>query len=242
LTTGNLTDLKMLGDSQRLHALKGLTTLSKFLGICEDFRRLVKNYGLKCSDKNSDELIINRLIKSINPDEIFQWIKRVKACMPELSDFMDFLTVTGLRFIEAVESYNLIISLSKQGKLGEYFNAERQILEHFKFKDIFIRKSKKVFITFVPEQCILKITKHAPIDYDKVKKVVARKVGKLRFADIRELHASVITEYLRQPEIDFLHGRINSSIFMQNYFNPMWIKGLKGRAFKAIEKISRSIY
>jgi len=60
---------------------------------------------------------------------------------------MDFMVVTGLRYSEATESYDLIIDLAEEGKLSEYFNAEKQILEHYKFKEVFIKKSKKVFVS-----------------------------------------------------------------------------------------------
>ena len=52
----------------------------------------------------------------------------------------------------------------------------------------------------------------------------------MRFSDIRELFASCSVKHLKQPEIDFLQGRVSTSVFMQNYFNPMWIADLKTRA------------
>jgi len=36
-----------------------------------------------------------------------------------------------------------------------------------------------------------------------------------------------MTKYLKESEINFLHGRVSASIFMQNYFNPAWISDLK---------------
>ena len=46
---------------------------------------------------------------------------------------------------------------------------------------------------------------------------------------MREAHATFMTKYLRPSEIDFLHGRVSSSIFMRNYFNPALINDLKER-------------
>jgi len=42
---------------------------------------------------------------------------------------------------------------------------------------------------------------------------------------------------LSESEINFLHGRIGASVFMQNYFNPAWISDLKERVFNGIKKI-----
>jgi len=55
-----------------------------------------------------------------------------------------------------------------------------------------------------------------------------------RFSDIREAHGTFITKHLKQPEIDFLHGRVSTNVFMANYFNPALIVDLKERTFKAI--------
>jgi len=63
---------------------------------------------------------------------------------------------------------------------------------------------------------------------------------KLRLRDTRELHASLSTKHLEQPEIDFLHGRISTSVFMANYFNPALIADLKERAFKVAKEIEEN--
>ena len=41
--------------------------------------------------KSSEELVIDRLTKVQNPNEVFEWIKQVKQARIELSDFMDFM-------------------------------------------------------------------------------------------------------------------------------------------------------
>jgi hypothetical protein len=241
LLNKDFSTLKLLTNSQRVHTMKALAALSKFLGIYQDFRSLVKNYGLKWNSKKSDDLIIERLTKTVHPNEIFDWIKHVKKVIPELSDFMDLIAVTGLRYNEAIESYNHIVKLAREEKLNDYFDFEREALEHFRFKAVFLRRSKKVFISFVPKELIERISQNEPLEWNATKKKVARRAKRLRFADIREFHGSFVTKYLRQPEIDFLHGRTSSSVFMRNYFNPRWITDLKARTFKAIREIWKAI-
>ena len=63
----------------------------------------------------------------------------------------------------------------------------------------------------------------------------------LRFADIREAHATFMTKYLKKEEIDFLHGRVTSGVFMQRYFNPALIGDLKDRAFQGIAEILEKV-
>jgi intergrase/recombinase len=228
-------------ECKRVHTLKGLAALAKFLGVYEMFKSLVKNYGLKWGGKNSDIFIIKRLLKTVEPNEVFEWVKTVKRKVPYLSDFMDLITITGLRYNEAIESNNLIVKLASEGKLNEYFNAEKQVLEHYRFKEIFIRRSKKVFISFVPAELVQRISQGERLHWNIVKKRVARRVEHLRFADIREVHGSIITKHLRQPEIDFLHGRISANVFLRHYFNPAWITDLKQRALKAASEILAKI-
>jgi intergrase/recombinase len=133
---------------------------------------------------------------------------------------MDFMTVTGLRFDEAAGSYNLIIKLAQENKLDEYYNAEREILKHFRFIEIFIRRTKKAFISFITKELVLKISKNGPLNLYCVQSRVRRRCKRLAFGDIREAHATLSTKHLKESEIDFLHGRVSTSVFMRNYFNP----------------------
>jgi intergrase/recombinase len=237
LVRGNLSDLLLMSDCKRAHVMKALSALSKFLGVYERFSSLIKNYGLKWAGKRTEDLIIDRLLKAKDPDEVFQWTRDVKRLIPDLKDFMDLITVAGLRYNETVESYNLIIKLAEEGRLSEYFNAESGALEHYRFRKTFIREGKKVFISFVPEELVQRISDNKPLNYGTIQTWVKRKVGQMRFGDIREVYASVMTKHLRQPEIDFLQGRVSTSIFMRNYFNPAWISDLKSRALQGVEEL-----
>jgi intergrase/recombinase len=166
----------------------------------------VKNYSLRWSGRSAEDLIIDRITKVENPDEIFEWIRQVKQLRPDLSEFAEFMAATGLRLVEAVESYSLIIKLSREGKLDEYYDFDKQVLEHFKFKQIFFRRSKKAFISFVPAELVQRISKKKALTSPVAVQNMVRKEGlRVRFADIREAHATFMTKYLKDSEIDFLH-------------------------------------
>jgi intergrase/recombinase len=193
---------------------------------------------LKWSGKNAENLIIERLNKVKDSHQIFSWIKQVKTVRPHLDCFMDLIMVTGLRLNEAVECYNLIILLHREGKLNEYYNEQIETLEHYKFKEKFLRKSKKAFISFAPKSLVLKIAeKGKPLNKHGVCTGIQRHGLPLRFGDIRELHGSIMSKYLSETEVNFLHGRIGSSVFMTNYFNPKWITDLKERTSRGITEI-----
>jgi intergrase/recombinase len=234
-------EIRLFSDSKRVHVLKALAAFSKFLGVHDEFTALVRNYGLKWSSGNGDELIISRLTKTVNGDEILIWVRKVKAMVPEYAAFMDFMAATGLRYLEAVDSWNLVVQLAKKGQLGDYYKAENAVLEHFRFKQVFIRKSKKAFISYVPRTLVEEVSESKPLTVDLLVNRIKRRGLKRRFGDIREYNGSVLTEFLREPEIDFLHGRISTSVFMRNYFNPVWITDLKERTLKAVNSILEKV-
>jgi len=234
----DLSTLKTFTPNKRRKAMEALSALSKFLGIYDDFKRLIKAHGLKWQ-VDTDDVIIARLLKYNNNGNenknngLFEWIKTVKRQIPELKTFVDFITASGLRFDEALNAFNLIVELTRSGRLSEYYNIEQQTLEHFRFRTVFIRRTKKVYMGFVPCALIETIgSKSSTLTKDTICKRIQRLKLPLCFSDIREFYASFSTKHLRQPEIDFLQGRVSASVFMRNYFNPTWISDLKDRALK----------
>jgi intergrase/recombinase len=164
----------------------------------------------------------------------------VKAEIPKLRVFMDFIVQTGLRLEEAVNSYNLIIDLSKEGRLNEYYNFDNEALEHYRFKSLFIRRTKKAFVSFIPRRIVEAISKEDKLTVYKIWNWIKRKGLKCRFPDVREYFATVMTRWLNPAEIDFLQGRIGGSIFMRNYFNPVLLTDLKDRVFKGLDQLNNN--
>jgi len=241
LTSGDLSVLLELSPGKKRLVMSSLSALAKYLGVYEDWRRLIRQYGLKWSGKSKDEIFIERLTKVKNPNEVFEWIKRVKEERPDLAEFMDLMVISGMRLVEAVESYNLIIKLASEGKLNKYYNEEKGTLEHFHFTDKFLRKGKKTFVSFVPKDLVQRITEKEKLNKYSIQTAIKRKGLPLRFGDIRELHGTLLTKTHSESEINFLHGRVGTGVFMQNYFNPVWITDLKQRTFKAIAEIKERI-
>ena len=230
----DFSELNTFSNCKRNHVLKALSALAKFLGMYEEFKGLMKSYGLKWSSVKAEDLIISRLTNANGNSTIFKWISEVKSELPKLEVFLDFVLVSGLRYNESIRAYNLIIELAKEGKLSEYYNEENGVLEHFRFKQHFIRRTKKAFISFIPKQLIERISKSERLDWCQIQNWIKRKDLRLKFSDVREFWATYMTKHLRQPEIDFLQGRVSASVFMRNYFNPALIGSLKERVLKGI--------
>jgi len=241
LDSGDLSCLFQLSSGKKRLVMSSLSALSKYLGVYDYWKRLIRQYQLKWSGKSKDEIVIARLTKVQNPEEVFEWIKAVKKARPDYEAFMDFIAITGLRFIEAVTSYNLIRKLEKEGKLYEYYDSDKEVLEHYKFKELFLRKAKKVFVSFVPREVIERIIENGKLGKSGIQTAVKRLGLPLRFGDVREVHGTLLLRYLSESEVNFLHGRISGSVFMTNYFNPKWITDLKQRVFKGITEIQNKI-
>jgi hypothetical protein len=83
------------------------------------FRKLIKDHGLKWESAKAEDLIISRLTKTNSQGSIVDWIQTVEAKLPRFRVFIDFMLVSGLRFGESVNSFNLIIDLGKKRRLAE---------------------------------------------------------------------------------------------------------------------------
>jgi intergrase/recombinase len=197
----------------------------------------MKAYDLKWSSGNKDALILRRLLRPRNQDnDIKEWIQTIKQKVERLYTFTEFVITTGLRKIECINSYNLIIALTETNKLNDYLIDNT--LEHYRFHKTFLRNTKKAFISFVLTDLVKKVAKSPKISEDIIDKVLKRRHIPLRFSDIREYWATAMTRFLSQPEIDFLQGRVSSNTFMQHYFNPTLIHDLKERTLTGIKNLT----
>jgi len=221
--------------------MEGLSALSKFLGVYEDFQGLVKAYGLKWAVGSAEELLIARMNKTVEDGDVLKWIGEVKAAFADLQTFMDFMAISDLRFEEAVNSFNLIIDLSKAEKLSDYYDVEKEALEHYRFKKLFIRRTKKAFVSFIPKAFIERVSRESKVTKSMIYNRLQKRGFKLRFGDVREYYATFMTRLLNPAEIDFLQGRVSASVFMRNYFNPALIADLKDRVFQGIAEIQKRI-
>ena len=237
LITSDLSVLNTFAINKKRHVLAALANLSRFLGCYEYYRSLIRNYGLKWESAKTEDLILARLAKTETDGSVFEWIKMLQTNLPHFRTFLEFHAISGLRFVEALSSYNLIIELAETQRLNQYYNAEKENLEHFRFKKMFLRRNKKVFISFIPKGMIDEISKSERITFDQIRNQVKRRGIKPRFSDVRELFATFATRYLSVPEIDFLQGRVSASVFMRHYFNAAVLTDLKSRAFQCVNAL-----
>ena len=229
LITGDFSPLLELTPAKRRHALSALAALAKFTGQYERYKAIKKRYGITIEQN----VKIAAQLDDSSLAELAAWIREARRV---LGAYIDFLLATGMRPREAITSFNLIRELAGKGRLDGYYR--EGFLEHFRFEDKFLRRSKKVYVSYCPEEVVTGVTE---VDEDLTPKKINYKLGKaglpIRLKEIRKLWASYMTKFLSEPEINLLQGRVSKSVFMQHYFNPNYVPGLKERLEKGIKSL-----
>ena len=238
MLNGSLRELESFSRAKRAHVLKSLIALSKYLGVYEKFKRKIKSYGIKWEKQSA----LDSFLRMVRVKEgLMDWVRECTRLDGNLATFIEFLMVTGMRKGEAIKSFNLIIKLAKKGKLDEYYDFELKSLEHFKFKEEFLRRTKNVFFSFVPEDIVKKITNCRPINETWIKRKIRKNGLKLRMNELRSYFATfMVKNGLIREEVDILQGRMGTSIFMRHYFSPQ-IYELRNRVLEAIGKMRREL-
>jgi intergrase/recombinase len=233
-------DIDKISPKSKNHVVKALIVLSKYLGIHEQFKSSLKNYGVKLFSPDAFSSFM-RVYNNQNAN-LNDWYQ--KAChvlRPNEQLYLHFLGMTGLRLTEGIISFNKIIENSKQGSLNEYYNEEKGLLEHFKYKQEFLRKTKNVYISIVPKDLVLTVSNSQPVSYDGIRKRLMRAKLPCRMNEQRDYFGTFMVRHgLIREEVDLLQGRIPPSIFIRHYWSPSFTE-LKERTLKAIETLSASL-
>jgi intergrase/recombinase len=233
-------ELLRFKDKKRSLAMCSLSCLSKFLGIYDYWKQIIRNSGLKWAQRDSFKAFL-RILNS-QDSNVLEWFGKACAVLRENEQlFLRFTLLSGLRVGEAVASFNLIIKLSKENKLDSYYNRELQVLEHFRFPETFLRRCKNVFITFIPEQFIKDISKSKTVSAEAIRLRLRRKGLKMRANELRDFYATFMRRYnLIREEIDLIQGRIPPVVFIRHYWSPS-LKGLQKRTFKALKRLEKNL-
>ncbi len=221
--------------SKKNSVLKSLVALSKFYGFYTEFKQKIEDYGIKYSRTTSIDSFF-RIFNNNNKNILVWYQKAVNVLNDDCCTYLKFLIMSGLRPSEGIESFNLV-----RTRLEEYYNVEFGTLEHFRFKDTFLRNTKNVFITIVPEALIQEIAEKEKVTSPMVTKKLQRNGLRIRLNNLRDYYATFMVRHgLIKEEVDLLQGRIGKSIFVRHYWSPA-IKELKQRVIKALTELEKEI-
>ena len=114
--------LSAFSASNRGNILKAIVNLAKFLGIYEDYKAKLKQHGIHWVNNDNSFNSFLRIVNN-NHSNLGEWYTAVQSILrPNEKLWLKFKLLSGLRKEESINSFNLIIQLSQDGKLAEYFN------------------------------------------------------------------------------------------------------------------------
>lgn len=96
------------------------------------------------------------------------------------------------------------------------------MLKHFKFKDLFLRKCKNAYISFVTSDLLELVKAVKPkITYEAIDSGLNRNRLAVRTKELRKLYATSLREHIPQELVDLLQGRVSQSVFLRFYYKPL---------------------
>jgi hypothetical protein len=118
---------------------------------------------------------------------MLSWLKNAIAQIPKpYANILIYNTLTGLRPTEACQSIALI-----QSDLQNYLNKDKMILEHYKYPEIYIRKSKKAFISIVDNDIIRIGQESANCGYNALRNYLVRRKLGMNMLYCRKIFATI---------------------------------------------------
>jgi intergrase/recombinase len=149
-------------------------------------------------------------------------VKEMMRVLPSaMADIIRFAVLTELRSTESCESVRML-NEGRKVYLSTYYNSEQQILQHYRFPDLFIRRTKAVYISVVNDEIIgiaKKIDKTPSLI--GLKKAIMRRHLSMRLKYCRKIYASYLHRCgVSSDLINILQGKIGKNIFLRHYLVP----------------------
>jgi intergrase/recombinase len=121
-------------------------------------------------------------------------------------------------------------------------------LQHYKFPDIFLRHTKKAFVSFLMPETLRNVKEKNHISaevltYSAIRHACRRKgIASCNLGFCRKIHGSWLHSRggCSIEEVDFLQGRVSASIFSRHYLTPQ-LQNLKERVLQALEQLQRQL-
>ncbi len=213
LETCNASELQTLSHDKKRQVMRALAHLAKFNGTYEQWQKIIRNHGLHWRETNNDDF---RLFEQESITDMLAYVKETMKILPtDCANTFVVATLLGLRADEVCNAIRLI-----QQDVKDYYNVDRQILEHYKHKAIFIRRSKKAYISLVDGK-LLNLAKQANSSYQAIQSYPKRRNTVMKMGYCRKIFGTWLRQNGIESEfIDVLQGRVPSSIFAKHYYRP----------------------
>jgi len=187
--------------------MQGATTIGKILG---------KSIQLRWANSEQENLkfFTNYMTGKGNFDERVKWFRNAITKLPkDAANVLVFNTLTGLRPTEAILSIQLM-----QKEPEKYVNKETGMLEHFRYSHLFIRKTKKAYITAFNEVILEVADKADTSSWMAIRSQLKRRGIESHLKYCRAIFATYLRKQGIESEvIDIYQGRVPTSVFAAHY-------------------------
>lgn len=128
--------------------------MARFLGKYDVWLAIRQRYNLRWSTGNEALATFERFFDdSKTLGTMLEWVREAIRILPApMGDIIKFNTLTGLRPNESLAAIRLI---NNPEHFKTYYSLERMCLEHFRFHDIFLRRTKSAYISIADNQLLL---------------------------------------------------------------------------------------
>jgi hypothetical protein len=249
LDSGDASHLLVLSPRNRHHALAALANLAKFQGRSLEFQQIKQHYALKWTSSNNSMQTFQRLFSNdLDFDTLLGKIKEMIRVLPvAMATVIKFNCLTGLRPAEAIESIRLLhvqkFEIEQMHNIQQYYNSELQCLEHFRFPETFLRRTKCAYVSFVAKEHLSEIgvLDHLPPPtYSAIRMTCQHRSMKVDMRYCRKLFASWLHRCNISVEIiDLLQGRMPKSIFARHYL--VLKSDFKDRVLHEVERFKQEM-
>ena len=216
LIEGDAQELLTLSNDKRIHVMKALAALSKYLGCYDLWKDIIERYSLKWSNEDAIQVFQNMTDVDHDFSSMIKWLNDSYSKLPaSYGNILLFNALTGLRPEEAIQSIKILHT-----EPNNYLK-DNTILEHYKYPSIFIRRTKKAYISVV-NKTILSLAKQAgDHSYNALRLLIKLKGLDMNMAFCRKIFATHLrNNTIEQENIDLLQGRLPRSVFARHYFRP----------------------
>lgn len=238
LLTGDASELLWLSTRSRHHAMHAVACLSKYYGCYSRWKDIKERYDLKWTVTDGLQVLQSIMNNGTNYTAMKAWLIEICSQLPDsYANILIYATLTGLRPTEACQSISLLHSDHEK-----YLNTKEMLLEHYKYPEIFIRKTKKAYISTVTAD-ILDVAGRAGEHgyYGLNSAMKRRKLVPLNMYYCRKIFATYLRMKGVESEfIDILQGRIPPGIFARHYFRPDFANNQK-RIGKLLQQLYKEI-
>jgi len=236
-----LSQLKAMNKDKRRMVMSSLSNLAKYLGVYEQWQQIRRNHGLKWEKRSALEAFLSILNSNVN--DTTDWIKEVIKVLPKkYATVVTFTALTGLRPSEACASCKLITELANKDSLHEYLDSDLMMLQHFKYKQQFLRGSKNTFISFISNDLLNLVLEYKPaMKYTALTSAIRKRNYKIRMKELRKLYSTTLRNHLPSEVIDLLQGRIGQSIFMRFYYKP-FLQDIRTKTLEGITPLQKELF